>query len=241
MEMPLRKTTESFIAEANKKHDFKYDYSLVDYKGCLTNIDIICKIHGVFSQKPAYHLFKNGCKKCNKLLSKKESEKMLNKFLEKAPKIHNNKYDYSKSVYYGSQKLMLIICPIHGEFQQQPNSHLNGNGCQSCARDLSSFGKNGFLNFAKGISIFYIIRCWNENEEFYKIGVTSKKSIEKRYCNSVKFPYKYQIIKEVKDTPQNIWDLERKMLKELKNFKYRPKISFKGITECFTNEIKNLI
>lgn len=37
-------------------------------------------------------------------------------FIEKARKIHGNKYDYSKVVYVNSQTKVCIICPIHGEF-----------------------------------------------------------------------------------------------------------------------------
>ena len=37
-------------------------------------------------------------------------------FIEKARKIHGNKYDYSKVVYVNSQTKVCIICPIHGDF-----------------------------------------------------------------------------------------------------------------------------
>jgi len=53
-------------------------------------------------------------------------------FEEKANKIHNNKYDYSKTKYMGSQAYIQIICPIHGEFSQTPTNHLRGSGCSKC-------------------------------------------------------------------------------------------------------------
>lgn len=37
-------------------------------------------------------------------------------FIEKATKIHNSKYDYSKVEYVNSKTKVCIICPIHGEF-----------------------------------------------------------------------------------------------------------------------------
>ena len=40
----------------------------------------------------------------------------LKNILEVKLLIHNNKYDYSKSEFKGSQKKVCIICPIHGEF-----------------------------------------------------------------------------------------------------------------------------
>lgn len=47
-------------------------------------------------------------------------------FINKALKVHNNKYDYSKVNYVNNHTKVCIICPEHGEFWQQPNLHLNG-------------------------------------------------------------------------------------------------------------------
>jgi hypothetical protein len=54
------------------------------------------------------------------------------KFIEKARKVHGNKYDYSKVEYKNAHTKVCIICPIHGEFWQIPNDHLNGSGCPKC-------------------------------------------------------------------------------------------------------------
>ena len=54
-------------------------------------------------------------------------------FIEKAQKIHNNKYDYSKVEYVNVKTKVCIICPEHGEFWQSPDSHINGkSGCPKC-------------------------------------------------------------------------------------------------------------
>lgn len=55
-------------------------------------------------------------------------------FIEKAHKIHGNKYDYSKVVYVSSIKHVVIGCPIHGDFLKRPDGHLRGQGCPKCAR-----------------------------------------------------------------------------------------------------------
>ena len=61
-------------------------------------------------------------------------EKDKNKeFIEKARKVHGDKYDYSKVEYIDNATKVRIICPEHGEFMQRPYSHLNGNGCPECA------------------------------------------------------------------------------------------------------------
>ena len=66
----FRQTKDEFIKKANEIHDNKYDYSLVEYKANHYKVKIICKIHGVFEQKPNSHLSYIGCPKCN--LSKGE-------------------------------------------------------------------------------------------------------------------------------------------------------------------------
>lgn len=58
----------------------------------------------------------------------------IEEFIEKANKIHKNKYDYSKTVYVRSRDKVKIVCPTHGIFEQRASSHLEGFGCPSCAK-----------------------------------------------------------------------------------------------------------
>lgn len=61
--------------------------------------------------------------------------KTTEQFVAEAKSIHGDKYDYSKVDYQGNQVKVCIICPIHGEFWQVPNSHLRGRGCPKCKCD----------------------------------------------------------------------------------------------------------
>ena len=45
-------------------------------------------------------------------------------FIEKAKKVHGDKYDYSKVEYVNAYTKACIICPIHGEFWQLPGCGL---------------------------------------------------------------------------------------------------------------------
>lgn len=54
-------------------------------------------------------------------------------FIEKAKQVHGDKYDYSKVDYINSSTKIIIICPIHGQFEQRPNDHLSGKGCPNCS------------------------------------------------------------------------------------------------------------
>lgn len=136
--MGKKKTIEQFIAESISAHENKYDYSLVKYKGYNIPVQIICPIHGIFKQNPTVHTSGRGCYKCGKVKStiaaKKEriTRKTTKQFIKDAIKVHGNFYDYSLVDYQGVRKKIKIICPIHGEFQQYPQSHLNGNKCKKC-------------------------------------------------------------------------------------------------------------
>jgi len=77
----------------------------------------------------------------------------LERFIERANAIHNNKYDYSKVDYKDCNTKVCIICPEHGEFWQTPKQHLKGHGCKKCASALSSnkrsSTKENFIERAK--------------------------------------------------------------------------------------------
>lgn len=122
------KTLEQFIIDANNKHNFKYDYSKVEYKNSKIKVIIICKIHGDFDQLPQAHLQGQGCPICSN-----NQRKTLEKFISEANEIHNFKYDYSKVKYENSKTNVIIICKIHGDFQQLPLHHLRGSCCPICA------------------------------------------------------------------------------------------------------------
>src|SRR6267142_652169 len=52
--------------------------------------------------------------------------------MKKANNKHNNKYDYSKTIYKNEETKLIIICPIHGEFTQQAGIHIMSFGCAKC-------------------------------------------------------------------------------------------------------------
>lgn len=58
----------------------------------------------------------------------------FNRFLEHAKNKFGDKFDYSKVDYVKAKAKVKIICPVHGEFEQTPDKHLNSMyGCPKCA------------------------------------------------------------------------------------------------------------
>jgi len=141
-------TTEEFIENAIKIHDYKYDYSLVEYENCDKKVKIICKYHGIFEQTPNNHISnKNGCPKCHNL--NLTDEEIIDKF----NKVHNFKYDYSLSKFDKSYKKIKIICPEHGIFEQLMYCHTAGQGCKKCANNVR-FTNEEFIKISNKIHNF---------------------------------------------------------------------------------------
>jgi len=193
----LRKTTQEFIEEARKVWGDKYDYSLVEYRGALKKVKILCsgvvleqvaishlrglspekiltkenfirkakKIFGdkydysqvkikngktavmigyqgiYFLQKPSDHLAGRCPEKI--VLSVRKTTK---KFINEANLVHDFKFSYDKTEYIKNQIKVIITCPIHGDFEQRPLSHLQGNGCPNCNESRGEKEIVTFLN-----------------------------------------------------------------------------------------------
>lgn len=66
-------------------------------------------------------------------MSKQSVRKTLEEFVAQCKEKHGDTYDYSESVYLGSEKKISIKCRTHGEFSQWPNDHRRGRGCAQCS------------------------------------------------------------------------------------------------------------
>lgn len=128
---------EEFITQASIKHDNKYNYSKVqEFRTMQDKVIITCPIHGDFEQSVYNHLYKGyGCPRCARELVGIKCRSNTENFMNKALKIHGNKYIYSKVNYIDQYTPVTIICPEHGEFQQVPKDHIRKDrpsGCPKC-------------------------------------------------------------------------------------------------------------
>jgi len=118
-----------FISDSNIIHGNKYEYHKVTYINNYSKVIIVCPSHGEFFQTPNNHIKGQGCSKCfgNKRLDN-------NEFIKRAKNAHGNLYNYNLVSYINSLTKVIIICSIHGKFEQKPHDHLNNHGCPICAR-----------------------------------------------------------------------------------------------------------
>ena len=127
-----RVTLSAFIERSNIIHGNKYDYSKVDWVNTKTKVEIVCPVHGSFYQMPFKHLQGQGCPDCCK-----NADVTQEMFIERAKRIHGDKYDYSRVHYQGMWVPVEIICPVHGSFLQTPAKHVKtgksgSQGCPDC-------------------------------------------------------------------------------------------------------------
>jgi len=161
-------TTEEFIKRSNKIHNGVYDYNKVKYKNNNVKVIITCKEHGDFLQSPQHHMNGSKCPKCcdNQQMTRDE-------FVEKATKVHREKYDYSKLVYKQIKRYGNIICKKHGEFKQKLDNHLQGKGCPHCVNKNEGQVKNLLLKHFKDWKIIPNKKIWDKYKDYN----------HKRYCD----------------------------------------------------------
>ena len=140
-------TTKEIIDEFHKIHGGKYDYSKTVYNKMHEKITVICPRHGEFQITPSKHRIGQGCPKCGILKRAKNQSYDNESFIEILQKVHNGKYIYTKATLNGNlHNRITITCPIHGDFEQIAQSHLNGHGCPKCQSSHLEEEIKSFLN-----------------------------------------------------------------------------------------------
>ena len=193
--MSRKLTHEEFIEKSKIIHKDKYDYSQTKYDLSINKINIICKKHGLFSVKAGHHLEGRGCIKCGRLVSAKKKTITLKEFIKRGKAKYNNEHTYEKSKYVNCDTRIFVTCKLHGDFDINPSVYLNKPSgcpkCKKCSFDRQN-SKNGFSrtewfnNCGEGNSYLYLVKLYNENESFYKIGIS--KNTFKRYRSWRKRP-----------------------------------------------------
>lgn len=231
-----------------KIHNNKYKYLNIkdQYKKHNSIIEIICPTHGLFSQQMCVHKRGHGCPKCGFDKIKEQKKKTHLEFLKQAEERHGDEYEYIGK-YKTCLKPIKIKCKTHGIFEQAPTIHISGGRCPLCIKE--EFIKNN-RNKPKGwtYSIWdekakqsknfdsfkvYILKCWNENEMFFKIGRTFRK-INKRFESKNDIPYNYEIMETIVfDDAKECCEYEQELKNVNIEHKYTPKKHFKGMYECF--------
>lgn len=226
-----RKGLDKYLSKFKEVHGDKYDYSrITKIQNSKDVVEIICREHGVFSQKATIHASGFGCQECGGV--KRYSTES---FIKKCKEVHGGRYDYSKVSYKNNNTKVKVICPEHGVFEQNPKSHINGFGCQLCGLSYNPHKRQDYIDLCNkkgGLSKLYLLRCFDKHEDFYKVGIT-RKMIESRFAGKA-MPYDYTVMMLLENSASFIWDLEKRLHNYLRKYRYQPNKQFAGETECFS-------
>lgn len=171
----LNKTNDEWIDEARAIHHDKYDYSNVIYINAKTKINIICPIHGEFSQTPSAHLDGHGCPKCGNLSSIAEDEifnflKRLNPQQRNRTILKNNEID----IYIPSLKLGIEYNGLlwHSElYNRDKHYHLNKlKECNNNGIELIQIFEDEWVNH-KDICKFKLLKLCGLDNDLINISI----------------------------------------------------------------------
>lgn len=180
----MKRTTESYIAEAIKFHgEERYDYSKTVYTKIKDKIIIFCLVCKLEFQQTAEGHLKYGCKKCGKRIASKDQVKTTVQFIDSAKKQHGEKYNYDKTIYINAKNKVIIFCiNCKKEFEQLPRFHIMGQGCPDCGKKQKAITNTKnieyFVNNAREI---HGDKYNYDNFEY--INATTKSKI---FCNKCK-------------------------------------------------------
>lgn len=213
------------LNKCKEVHKDTYDYSLVtEYKHSREKIDVACPVHGVFQTTWDNHKRGKGCPACKNIKIGDALRGNLQDAITKCKLKHNSKYDYSLiTSYSGNTQKVPILCPTHGEFQQQWSNHISGQGCPKCQT-------NGYNKDKPGT--FYILTSGN----ITKVGITNRE-LKHRIRNVSKSSGKEFVEHSAFHFTDGVMaaDLELRVLQWLTS-NYKPvEDVFDGSTECFQN------
>lgn len=235
-----RGSLSSFVEKASEVHNGKYDYSQVVYRTARIDVAIICPIenHGIFHQTPDAHAGQkaSGCPKCahGEVASTDD-------FIRVSCLKHYDKYDYEKTVWVKAKEPVIITCPFHGDFSQQPQHHQAGIGCPRCADEIHQLG-DLISELEKAgrdyDGVFYVLEAWNESEHFFKVGITREMS--RRFSRTAYMPYDYDVLATFPIGLIKAYKIEQRILSDFAKNRYSPVIAFDGKTECLSvNPLEN--
>ena len=147
-------TTQEFIERCQKFYP-EYDYSKVTYTARNKPVTVRCKKHD-HTWSPLAGNLEVGramCPLCKSELYKQKFTMSQEEYIDRCNSVHNNKYDYYKTIYTGTDNKVIITCPVHGDFTQIASNHARGNGCPKCKR---SKGEEEVVSLLNKLEIKYI-------------------------------------------------------------------------------------
>jgi len=135
----------------------------------------------------------------------------------------------------------LVFTNFLNQFKRDEENYKNTCDARKIAG--SKGGKSYYIKDSgidnQGEMQFYVLKLFNEDENFIKIGISSAK-LNRRFSGPKNMPYNYEILHQIINEKEAL-KLESYFSKKLENYKYQTAIKFPGHIECYKLEALSLI
>ena len=134
----------SYLKRLNHTHKGRLDFSKSSWTMGSLKIEYICIIHGERSGFLHALLKGHGCNRCA------GHETNLEEIIARSREKFGNKFDFSESVFRGTEIEMEIRCATHGIIKLTPENHFwLSKGCKLCSKKADDYSPKNFLRKAK--------------------------------------------------------------------------------------------
>ena len=157
-----------FLGRMNRLFGDTLSFPDLNYISNRHKVSVRCNIHNITYAAWPTNLSsgRRGCPDCGPKLT-------LRDFIEKARKVHGNKYNYDKVEFVNTTTKVIVTCPHHGDWSVKPVAHYHvGSGCPGCALDKNHLNTVTFINRARqvhGDHYDYSKATVNKNTDIVKI------------------------------------------------------------------------
>ena len=136
----------SYLKRLNHTHKGRLDFSKSSWTMGSLKIEYICIIHGGRSGFLHALLKGHGCNRCA------GHETNLEEIIARSREKFGNKFDFSESVFRGTEIEMEIRCATHGIIKLTPENHFwLSKGCKLCSKKADDYSPKNFLTKSKGM------------------------------------------------------------------------------------------
>ncbi len=224
-----------FIKKSILAHGDRYNYDKSVYVTSATKVTITCHVHGDFSCVASSHMGGVGCPHCaGKYFGIIGGAEKANKLFSEKVQHINPDYEVV-SQYRGSLKPVTVRHKVCGCESEVFAATLGSRkiSCQKCERVYFD---------SEAVTILYYVEIFNKLEKYYKIGLTQRSNLHKRFTGTGKLPesYEYKALYTNISNGKEAREKEQEILKTFKEYGGHPEEKFGGYTECFSTDISKL-
>ncbi len=155
-------------------------------------------------------------------------------FKNRSESLFKSQFSYEDVIVTRSTSKIKLYCNQHkGYINVLINNHFKGGGCGVCNKRgayCKTASERNKERWKDEYMYFYLFKMWGNNEEFYKLGLST--SLENR-MRKLKVTYEVFPLLYIRISKLNSHSVEDYFFHKYAECKYKPLKKFNGHTECF--------